>query len=32
MLAEYSVLGVLAAVTGSLLAVGANWLLVPLRL
>ena len=28
MLAEYGVLGVLAAATGSLLAVGANWLLV----
>jgi putative ABC transport system permease protein len=28
MLAEYSVLGLLASVTGSLLAVGANWLLV----
>ena len=28
MLAEYGVLGVLAAITGSLLAVGANWLLV----
>ncbi|HZL45612.1 MAG TPA: FtsX-like permease family protein [Opitutaceae bacterium] len=28
MFAEYSVLGLLAAVTGSLLAVGANWLLV----
>ena len=28
MLAEYSVLGLLAAATGSLLAVGANWLLV----
>jgi putative ABC transport system permease protein len=28
MLAEYSVLGLMAAVTGSLLAVGANWLLV----
>jgi putative ABC transport system permease protein len=28
MLAEYSVLGVLAAITGGLLAVGANWLLV----
>ncbi len=27
MLAEYSVLGVLAAVTGTVLAVGANWLL-----
>jgi putative ABC transport system permease protein len=28
MLAEYSVLGLLASATGSLLAVGANWLLV----